>query len=65
MSSLPFGGVGGSGFGAYHGKFSFDTFSHLKSVLSTSTAGYIEGVNKSVLVILVTTMSYKMIVYLV
>ncbi len=48
VHSLPFGGVGGSGFGAYHGKFSFDTFSHHKSVLSTSTAGYIEGVNKSV-----------------
>ena len=57
VHSLPFGGVGGSGFGAYHGKFSFDTFSHHKSVLSTSTAGYIEGVNKSVLVIVITTMS--------
>ena len=61
VHSLPFGGVGGSGFGAYHGKFSFDTFSHHKSVLSTSTAGYIEGVNKSVLVIVI---SCKMIVYL-
>lgn len=30
---LPFGGVGTSGIGAYHGKASFDTFSHLKSVL--------------------------------
>jgi aldehyde dehydrogenase (NAD+) len=29
---LPFGGVGGSGMGSYHGKFSFDTFSHRKSV---------------------------------
>jgi aldehyde dehydrogenase (NAD+) len=29
---LPFGGVGASGFGAYHGKTSFDTFSHYKSV---------------------------------
>ena len=46
VHSLPFGGVGGSGFGTYHGKFSFDTFSHHKSVLSTSTAGYLEGVNK-------------------
>jgi aldehyde dehydrogenase (NAD+) len=31
--NLPFGGVGSSGFGAYHGKASFDTFSHKKSVL--------------------------------
>ncbi|MDX2231991.1 MAG: aldehyde dehydrogenase [Leptolyngbyaceae cyanobacterium bins.349] len=30
---LPFGGVGHSGIGAYHGKTSFDTFSHQKSVL--------------------------------
>ncbi|MGH8003071.1 MAG: aldehyde dehydrogenase [Brasilonema sp.] len=33
VSSLPFGGVGDSGIGKYHGKFSFDTFSHYKSVL--------------------------------
>ncbi|NEP07653.1 MAG: aldehyde dehydrogenase family protein, partial [Okeania sp. SIO4D6] len=31
--SLPFGGVGNSGIGRYHGKASFDTFSHYKSVL--------------------------------
>jgi aldehyde dehydrogenase (NAD+) len=30
---MPFGGVGDSGMGAYHGKASFDTFSHQKSVL--------------------------------
>lgn len=30
---LPFGGVGQSGMGAYHGKTGFDTFSHLKPVL--------------------------------
>ncbi|XP_043707965.1 aldehyde dehydrogenase family 3 member F1-like [Telopea speciosissima] len=30
---LPFGGVGESGIGSYHGKFSFDTFSHQKAVL--------------------------------
>ncbi len=30
---LPFGGVGESGMGAYHGKASFDTFSHYKSVV--------------------------------
>ncbi|EKF37873.1 aldehyde dehydrogenase family, putative [Trypanosoma cruzi marinkellei] len=32
-SSLPFGGVGHSGMGAYRGKFSFETFSHKKSVM--------------------------------
>jgi len=30
---LPFGGVGHSGIGAYHGKLSFDTFSHHKSIV--------------------------------
>lgn len=30
---LPFGGVGHSGLGAYHGKYSFDTFSHQKAVV--------------------------------
>ncbi len=36
VNSLPFGGVGESGIGAYHGKYSFDTFSHAKSVLKKS-----------------------------
>lgn len=36
ISSLPFGGVGDSGIGNYHGKASFDTFSHKKSVLQNS-----------------------------
>ena len=31
-TELPFGGVGESGMGAYHGKASFDTFTHYKSV---------------------------------
>ena len=35
--SLPFGGVGFSGMGAYHGKHSFDTFSHRRSVMKTTT----------------------------
>ncbi len=35
---LPFGGVGESGIGAYHGKASFDTFCHKKSVLKKPTA---------------------------
>lgn len=33
--SLPFGGRGYSGTGSYHGKYSFNTFSHKKSVLKT------------------------------
>ncbi|PIG91941.1 aldehyde dehydrogenase [Gloeocapsopsis sp. IPPAS B-1203] len=36
VSSLAFGGVGESGIGKYHGKASFDTFSHQKSVLKKS-----------------------------
>ncbi|MNC33149.1 Aldehyde dehydrogenase [compost metagenome] len=35
---MPFGGVGSSGMGAYHGRYSFETFSHMKSVLKKSTA---------------------------
>ncbi len=31
--SLPFGGVGQSGMGAYHGRWGFDEFSHLEGVL--------------------------------
>ncbi|RYF91014.1 MAG: aldehyde dehydrogenase [Chitinophagaceae bacterium] len=34
---LPFGGRGASGMGNYHGKFSFDTFSHKKAVIKTPT----------------------------
>nr|WP_236838838.1 aldehyde dehydrogenase [Caldalkalibacillus salinus] len=36
-SQLPFGGVGSSGMGAYHGKHSFDAFTHHKSLLHQST----------------------------
>ena len=35
--NTPFGGVGNSGMGSYHGEESFRTFSHRKSVLSTTT----------------------------
>ena len=35
--NLPFGGRGASGSGAYHGKFSFDTFSHKKGILRSPT----------------------------
>src|SRR5699024_12166717 len=34
---LPFGGVGESGIGHYHGKFGFDTFSHQKSIMEQTT----------------------------
>lgn len=34
--TLPFGGVGESGMGAHHGKFSFDAFSHKKAVVYRS-----------------------------
>lgn len=35
--NLPFGGRGFSGTGAYHGKYSFETFSHKKAVMKTPT----------------------------
>lgn len=36
-SRMPFGGVGGSGMGSYHGKYSFDTFTHKKSIIKKYT----------------------------
>ena len=36
-SRLPFGGVGQSGMGKYHGKYSFDTFTHEKSIVVKGT----------------------------
>ena len=35
-SYMPFGGVGNSGMGGYHGKASFDTFTHRKSIMKKS-----------------------------
>ena len=35
---LPFGGVGASGMGSYHGKKGFETFSHAKSILKQTFA---------------------------
>ncbi len=35
--NLPFGGVGNSGIGSYHGKASFDTFTHKRSVMERGT----------------------------
>lgn len=37
VPGLPFGGVGESGMGAYHGRSTFDTFTHCKSVLTRPT----------------------------
>ncbi|UTW64665.1 aldehyde dehydrogenase [bacterium SCSIO 12741] len=36
--NLPFGGVGNSGMGRYHGKYSFECFSHFKAILDKPTA---------------------------
>ena len=36
-SHMPFGGVGESGMGSYHGKQSFDTFTHYRSIVKKST----------------------------
>ncbi len=38
--NLPFGGVGQSGMGSYHGKYSFDTFSNHKSVVRKFTPDF-------------------------
>lgn len=37
VPALPFGGVGTSGMGSYHGRFGFETFSHRKSHLARPT----------------------------
>jgi acyl-CoA reductase-like NAD-dependent aldehyde dehydrogenase len=39
VSALPFGGVGASGMGSYHGRHSFETFSHKRGVLKKPTFG--------------------------
>jgi coniferyl-aldehyde dehydrogenase len=36
VEALPFGGIGGSGFGAYHGRAGFEAFSHRRAVLLQS-----------------------------
>ncbi|XP_074087021.1 aldehyde dehydrogenase family 3 member B1-like [Macrotis lagotis] len=44
ITSMPFGGVGHSGMGEYHGKFTFDTFSHRRGCLLSSPR--LEIINK-------------------
>lgn len=44
VSSLPFGGVGDSGMGRYHGKHGFDNLSHMRGVLLKQLK--MEAVNK-------------------
>lgn len=49
---LPFGGVGLSGMGCYHGKASFDTFSHKKSIFKKrgdKTYGFLSPADKEIL----------------
>ena len=36
-TAMPFGGVGESGMGSYHGKYGFDTFTHYKSIVDKKT----------------------------
>jgi aldehyde dehydrogenase (NAD+) len=38
VAGLPFGGVGASGMGAYHGKHTFNVFSHMRAVFSKPLA---------------------------
>jgi acyl-CoA reductase-like NAD-dependent aldehyde dehydrogenase len=38
VTGMPFGGVGQSGFGSFHGRASIDAFSHRKSVVTVPTA---------------------------
>ena len=38
VPNLPFGGTGASGIGAYHGRYTFDIFTHKRSVMSSPLA---------------------------
>lgn len=50
IPGLPFGGVGASGMGTYHGKFGFDTFSHQRAIVGNDNKKYsfAEGLNDEV-----------------
>jgi acyl-CoA reductase-like NAD-dependent aldehyde dehydrogenase len=43
ITSMPFGGIGGSGMGSYRGKTGIDTFSHRKSVATVPTTAEFES----------------------
>lgn len=43
QTSLPFGGVGASGFGRYHGREGFETFSHMKPIFQQRSIGRFTG----------------------
>lgn len=45
VDTLPFGGVGHSGMGKYHGKFTFDTFTHERALLYKNSSATSEMVN--------------------
>lgn len=47
VESLPFGGVGMSGMGNYHGKYTFDTFSHQKAVLERNYNSIVEKISEA------------------
>lgn len=49
QSELPFGGIGPSGMGSYHGEFGFDAFSHMKGVFHQSTGGLRHMIKKKLL----------------
>lgn len=42
QANLPFGGVGDSGMGNYHGKYGFDTFTHEKAVFKQSKVNFMD-----------------------
>ncbi|KAG0042527.1 aldehyde dehydrogenase 3, member A2 [Gryganskiella cystojenkinii] len=41
-NSMPFGGIGPSGMGSYHGKASFDTFTHVRSTMTQNLSPLLE-----------------------
>jgi len=41
-SKLPFGGIGESGMGHYHGKLTFETFSHQRAVVKASSSSLLD-----------------------
>ncbi|GLQ19991.1 coniferyl aldehyde dehydrogenase [Algimonas porphyrae] len=49
QSELPFGGIGPSGIGRYHGEYGFDAFSHMKGVFHQSTGGIRHMIKKKLL----------------